>query len=247
VPRPGGDDPRPTKPSTFTGRGVTLGGEDAPSRVIEGPPRPVQPPPRVRRTLHLWRDGFSVDDGPLYRYDDPRNQQTLEMIHRGRAPIHLLNVEPGQEVDLELDDQKTQAFVAPKPKYKPFSGQGQRLGSPTPGVSISSATTQPAQATPTASSAGTSSSPPAEVAVDESQPTLRLQIRLGDGRRLQSRFNTFHTIGDVYDFVDRASSGSTRPYALMTTFPNKDFEDRDAKLEDLAELKRGGMMVQRWT
>jgi UBX domain-containing protein 1 len=196
----------------------------------------------VRRTLHLWSDGFSVDDGPLFRYDDPQNQQTLDMIHGGRAPIHLLNVEHGQEVDLELDVQKEQPYVAPKPKYKPFAGQGQRLGSPV--AAASSVAPPPA----TSSSVATASTPiiAPTVTVDESQPTLQLQIRLGDGRRLQSRFNTSHTIGDVYSFVDISSPGNTREYSLMTTFPNKDHDNKSAVLGELAELKRGGLMVQKW-
>jgi UBX domain-containing protein 1 len=241
-PRPGGDDEEQAGSSHFAGRGVTLGGDDAPSEVIDGATPPPQPRPRVRRTLHLWRDGFSVDDGPLFRYDDPQNQQTLDMIHRGRAPIHLLNVEHGQEVDLELDVQKEQDYIAPKQKYKPFSGAGHRLGSPTPGPSI---TTRAPAPSPSPAASTAPSAPPA-FTLDESQPVVQLQLRLGDGRRVQQRFNTSHTIGDVYDFVDQSSGGPGRAYALMTTFPNKDFEDKSAVLGDQPEFKRGGVMVQKW-
>ena len=83
--------------------------------------------------------------------------------------------------------------------------------------------------------------------IDDSQPTLTLQIRLGDGTRLQSRFNTTHTIGDVYSFVDRASPASTgRLYALLTTFPSKELDNRDAILGELPDFKRGGVVVQKW-
>ena len=85
------------------------------------------------------------------------------------------------------------------------------------------------------------------VNVDDSQPTVQLQIRLGDGTRLSSRFNTSHTIGDVYAFVDASSPASTqRPYALMTTFPSKELEDREMVLGDMSDLKRGGVVVQKW-
>lgn len=225
---------------------MTLGGDDAPSRVIEDPnaSRP-QPRPRVQRTLHLWEDGFSVDDGPLYRYDDPENEETLNMIHSGRAPLHLLNVQPGQEVDLSLDVQKDKSYIKPMAQYKPFSGQGHRLGSPTPGPSTASASTPiPAATRPSAPAVA---SPPSEMNVDDSEPTITLQIRLGDGTRLQSRFNVTHTIGDVYGFVDRASPASAaRPYALMTTFPSKELDDREAVLGDLSDFKRGGVVVQKW-
>ncbi|KAJ5099612.1 UBX domain-containing protein 1 [Penicillium argentinense] len=130
---PPSDEPQ-SRPSHFTGTARTLGGDDAPSRVVEdlaGPaPERAQ---RVQRTLHFWADGFSVDDGDLYRSDDPRNAEILEGIRQGRAPLTIMNVQAGQEVDVELK-QHEEKFTKPKPKYKPFSGAGQRLGSPTPGI-----------------------------------------------------------------------------------------------------------------
>jgi len=35
------------------------------------------------RHLHLWRDGFSIEDGPLMRYDEPGNQELLMSIRQG--------------------------------------------------------------------------------------------------------------------------------------------------------------------
>lgn len=247
APRPGGDDEQPS--SHFRGAGMTLGGDDAPSRVIPDPIASVQqPPPRAHRELHLWRDGFSVDDGPLFRYDDPANARTLEMINTGHAPLHILNVEHGQEVDVEVHAHKDEDYVRPKKKYVPFSGAGQRLGSPTPGAIAVAA--PPAAAAPsgaTASSAASGAAQPS-VDVDSSAPIVTLQIRLGDGTRLQSRFNTTHTIGDVYDFVNAASPASQqRAYALMTTFPSKELTDKSQVLGDMAEFKRGGVVVQKWT
>jgi UBX domain-containing protein 1 len=221
---------------------MTLGGDDAPSRTIPDPTAAAPSlPPRAHRELHLWRDGFSVDDGDLFRYDDPANARTLEMINTGHAPLHILNVEQGQEVDVEVHAHKDEDYVKPKKKWVPFGGSGQRLGSPTPGAS--------ALAQPPAPAAGTASdaAKPA-VEVDSSAPVVTLQIRLADGTRLPSRFNTTHTIGDVYDFVNRANAASTqRPYALMTTFPSRELSDKAQALGDLAEFKRGGVVVQKWT
>ncbi|KAF1996470.1 Cdc48-dependent protein degradation adaptor protein-like protein [Amniculicola lignicola CBS 123094] len=246
VPRPGGDDEQPA--SLFRGTGMTLGGDDAPSRAIPDPTANVpQPAPRVHRELHLWRDGFSVDDGPLFRYDDPANARTLEMINTGHAPLHILNVEHGQEVDVEVHPHKDEDYKKPKKKWVPFGGSGQRLGSPTPGATSSAPPPAPAAA-PSATAASSSTGPaPAAVEVDSSAPTISLQIRLGDGTRLQSRFNTTHTVGDVYGFVAAASPASAqREYALMTTFPSKELTDKGQVLGDMAEFKRGGVVVQKW-
>lgn len=237
---PESDDAGPRR-SHFTGAARTLGGDDAPSRVIDTPtPQRPQPAQRVQRTLHFWSDGFSVDDGDLYRSDDPRNAEILEGIRQGRAPLSIMNVQPGQEVDVEIK-QHDEKYVKPKPKYKPFSGQGQRLGSPTPGVQSPAPAVSPVPAT------GQPVFEPNTPEVDESQPTVTLQVRLGDGTRLTARFNTSHTIGDVYQFVAAASPISqTRPWALMTTFPSKELTDKAAVLSDLAEFRRGGVVVQKW-
>lgn len=148
-----------------------------------------------------------------------------------------MNVQPGQEVDVEIK-QHDEKYVRPKPKYKPFAGAGQRLGSPTPSAGSPAASAPaPAQTNPE----------PVKPEVDESQPVVTLQVRLGDGTRLASRFNASHTIGDVYQFVGAASPISqTRPWVLMTTFPSKELTDKAVVLGDLAEFKRGGVVVQKW-
>ena len=254
-PRPPGardeEDEEDEKPqrNNFSGTGMTLGGEGTESRAIPDPNAPptttTQPerPQMVERTLHLWDDGFSVDDGPLFRYDDPRNARTLEMINRGSAPLDLMNVESGQAVDVKLDQHRGEKYVRPKKKYRPFEGGGQRLGSPTPGApSTSSTTASSSTATPSAP-AGAEVKPD----VDPSQPTVRLQIRLADGTRLPAQFNTSATIGDVRGFVQQAHPDSqSRAYVLATTFPTKEFTDEGAVIGEISELKRGGNLVQKW-
>ena len=91
-----------SKNSAFTGKGFSIGG----ATVEDEKEDPVRPhdsssansheaiddeEPAVRH-LTFWQDGFSVEDGPLHRYDDPANQTILEAINSGRAPLSLLNV-----------------------------------------------------------------------------------------------------------------------------------------------------------
>lgn len=144
-------------------------------------------------------------------------------------------------------EQHSEKYVQPKKKYTPFSSGGQRLGSPTPG--ISSRTPEPAPApAPAAAPAAAATTQAAAVDLNESQPTISLQIRLGDGTRLPARFNTTHTIGDVYSFVTASNPQSrTRSWALMTTFPSKELSDKSQVLGDLSEFKRGGVVVQKWS
>lgn len=223
---------------------MTLGGDDAESQVVPDTtaPRPAEAEV-TRRILHIWEDGFSIEDGPLRRFDDPQNAADLEIIRLGRAPLHLMNVRPDQAVDVQLNKHEGK-YIPPPKVYKPFSGGGQRLGSPVPGLSSAPA---PAAAVPASTAATSSTAAPATPTIDDSQPTLMLRIQLADGTRLPARFNTTQTIGDVYEFVNRASSGgAVRPWVLATTFPNKDHTDKSLVLGETAEFKRGGTAVQKW-
>jgi UBX domain-containing protein 1 len=69
------------KKSTFVGKRYTLGSEE------QQPSGPSVDAPTedeaVSRLLTFWKDGFSVEDGPLLRYDDPQNQQHLNAIKAG--------------------------------------------------------------------------------------------------------------------------------------------------------------------
>jgi UBX domain-containing protein 1 len=242
--RPGNEPSSSAAPtSRFRGSGMTLGGDDTPSQFVPDPqPQSNEAGPSETRILHIWADGFSVEDGPLRRYDDPQNAADLEMIRAGRAPIHLMGVRNDQPVDVQLM-KHSENYKAPPKVYKPFSGGGQRLGSPTPGPSGTSSTpSAPSDSPPTSSTAN-----PTEPTIDDSQPVIRLQIRLANGTPLRARFNTSHTIGDVYDFVARASTDArSRPWVIATAMPSKDHTDKSLTLGDVPELKRGGNAVQKW-
>lgn len=191
------------------------------------------------RVLHIWNDGFSIDDGELRRFDDPQNRADLQMIREGRAPVHLMNIQMDQRVDVKLEQHNEEYRPLPK-VYRPFGGEGRRLGSPVPGEPE---VPQPVTSAP----ATTSASQGPSTGVDESQPTLMLRIQLPDGTRLPARFNTGQTVGDVYDFIQRSSSSvGTRAWVLSTTFPNKEHEEKGLVLGEMAEFKRGGTAVVKW-
>lgn len=155
-----------------------------------------------------------------------------------------MNIQRGQQVDVKIVEH-SENYVASK-KYTPFSGGGHRLGSPTPGPGPPSEVPERLAATNTGTHRSQERLSPA-IQIDESQPAISLQIRLGDGTRLVSRFNTTHTIGDVYSFVAASSPSSQgRTWVLMTTFPSQELQDKTQKLEDVAEFRRGGVVVQKW-
>lgn len=234
-----------SRSSRFRGTGMTLGGEGVESRAIPdplGPTRPASAQPQ-ERILHIWQDGFSIDDGELRRFDDPANQADLSMIRSGRAPLHLMNVQHDQPVDVKLHQHDAPYTPQPK-KYRPFSGSGNRLGSPVPGAGAGTSTG--ASGAATAPAAASSSSNPGPT-IDSSQPTIMLRIQMPDGTRLPARFNTTNTVGEVYGFVQGASPETrSRAWVLATTFPNKEHTDKSLVLGEMPEFKKGGTAVVKW-
>ncbi|KAI0467961.1 hypothetical protein F4859DRAFT_220399 [Xylaria cf. heliscus] len=237
----------PSSSSSFRGSGQTLGGEGSESRVI---PDPLGPVSRARpqnaepqsRVLHLWQNGFSIDDGELCRFDDPRHAEDLRMIQQGRAPVHLMNVRYDEPIDVKLEHHNENYRPLPK-VYRPFGGEGKRLGSPVPGQATAAATSQSAASTSTSRAATSSSAAPSN-SVDESQPTVTIRIQMLDGTRLPARFNTSQTVNDIYDFISRASPElRTGGWVLATTFPNKDHTDKSLVIGEMSEFKKSGTAV----
>jgi UBX domain-containing protein 1 len=180
-----------------------------------------------RLVITFWRQGFTVDDSPLRRFEDPANREFLDDIHKGVVPRELERTVRGRPLDVSLVDRSHEDYVPPKPVLKPFTGQGHTLGS-------SPAPSQPAPAT----SAGSAWA----FSLDETQPITTLQLRLADGTRLVARFNHTHTLRDVRAFLD-ASRPNQRPYDLQTPLPAQTLTELDKSLKDLGLLN--ATIVQR--
>lgn len=233
-----------------------MGGEGVESRSISDPNAP--PAGRAaasnsqvqERTLHLWRDGFSIDDGQLRRFDDPENADALRMIQQGRAPVHLMNVRYDEPLDVKLQQHDENFKQLPR-VYKPFGGEGHRLGSPVPGDGGASSAIRLAVTSAPAASVASPSATPASAAtsVDVSQPTIMIRIQMLDGTRLPARFNTTQTVDDIYEFIAQSSPDlRSGGWVLATTFPNKDHTDKSLVIGDMVEFKKGGTaMVKRST
>ena len=123
--------------------------------------------------LKLWKNGFTVNDGPLRTFEDPKNKEFLSSIQRGELPHELVREADGGEVNLDMQDHRDEEFVPTKPKYVLFN-DGYKLGSPTPKVSSTASPND--QAT-------NETNAKRNLNLNESAPTTQLQIRLSDGSR----------------------------------------------------------------
>lgn len=243
-----GSAPGSSSQSSFVFRGAAY-------RLGELPTDSTQPVPGTAGTLpipkakeqhvvlKLWKNGFSVDDGPLRDFKTPENEQFLASIRRGEIPMELIQNAAGGEVNLDLEDHRDEDYQKPKPQRKAFEGRGYMLGNLTPPVTGESSQSQ---APPAASSNTPSDTAAPSWDVDTSQPVTTLQLRLGNGTRLTGKFNHSHTVGDVRRFIALSKPEfATTSYKLMTTFPNKVLDDDSQTLSDANLLN--AVIVQRLT
>ncbi|KAJ7769384.1 hypothetical protein B0H16DRAFT_1517701 [Mycena metata] len=79
--------PSASQSSAFPGGGHILGSDEVPSSYIPDTnvPSDLICPTLilVNRSLTFWRDGFSIEDGPLMRYDDAADAEVLRAINEG--------------------------------------------------------------------------------------------------------------------------------------------------------------------
>lgn len=195
-------------------------------------------------TLTLWRQGFVINDGELRLYEDPANREFFESITRGEIPEELRS--KGQTMfRVDLKDNRHEEYVKRGKPFKAFAGTGQTLGSPVPPMATSSGSGSSANTTSTStntSADGKSNeenekSAAEELALDNSQPTTALQIRLADGSRLSARFNQSNTVDQVRRYIATARPQyAEQSFALLTTFPSKELNDGAQTLKDAGLL-----------
>ncbi|BAO42657.1 UBX domain-containing protein 1 [Kluyveromyces marxianus] len=223
----------------FTGRGYRLGSDlSAPPMVVEdNTPQESERPKKVTREITFWKEGFQVGDGKLYRYDDPENSFYLKELNQGRAPLQLLDVAFGQEVDVTVYKKLDESYVPPKRKLGGFQGTGKRLGSPIPGDIVQSQSSTPSPAVASESKAATEEPKPEQIG------DTSVQIRYASGKREVLRCNSTDTIRFLYQHVKENTEGN-RTFTLSHAFPIKSIDafDSTIKEQDLCNA----VVVQRW-
>lgn len=198
---------------SFTGTGRTLAGETV------HPPAP-QPPESIVHNIIFWRNGFTVNGGPLKRMDDPENASFLESIAKSECPRELAPADTRSQVHCNLI-RRDENFTEPEKPEVPFQGVGRTLGS-----SSTPATSEPSASAPV------NTQTPSTGLLDESLRSTSLQLRLADGTRMVAHFNYHHTVGDIRAFIDASRPSDTSAYRLQTVgFPPKILNDPTQTIE----------------
>jgi len=218
---------QPRTEDRFIGSGHKLGGDGVESRQIRG--ESARPQPKDIR-LCMWKTGFTVDDGPLRKYDDPANQEFLDKITKGELPMELRAL--GTEINVSMEDRRNDTYEENKPKqeFKSFGGSGNRLGASESSTSSSAPPSSSTDSTPS-------------IDVDSTKPTTKLRIRLASGKQLVQEFNQSHTVTDLKNFCAASSGGKN--FELRAGFPPKPIDlNSEQTLQDAKLLNE--TVIQRY-
>ncbi|KNA09258.1 hypothetical protein SOVF_154940 [Spinacia oleracea] len=201
---------------SFTGTARLLSGETMSSSPHE------QAPEAIVYTVTLWRNGFTVNDGPLRRFDDEENASFLESITKSECPIELAPADRKTAVRCNLV-RRNEKYPEPQKQKVPFQGVGRTLGSSSSNSSELSASVTAINSAP---------APVMGLVVDDTLPSTSIQLRLADGTRMVSRFNYHHTVRDIHAFIDASRAVRTGAYTLqMMGFPPRQLNDVDQTIE----------------
>ncbi|VVB07775.1 unnamed protein product [Arabis nemorensis] len=217
----------PTSSRSFTGTGRLLSGEHVPTG--------IQQPEPVVHNIVFWSNGFTIDDGPLRKLDDPENASFLESIRKSECPKELEPADKRAPVHVNLMRREEKCPEQEKKRRVSFQGVGRTLGGSNDSSGSSSARAPDSDAIPVQTnltSLAAAPGPSPTFVVDETIPTTSIQIRLADGTRLVAKFNHHHTVNDIRAFIDSSRPGAPVNYQLQTMgFPPTPLTDLSQTIE----------------
>ena len=211
-----------------------------------------------RRTITMYRSGFTVDDGPYRRLDDANNTEFLTSLARGRIPRELQPQarQGGDDNDEDEDDDNIPEVMVGlvdrrSEEYDPnrhgnsgnnggptpsFTGEGNSLGG---GSSSAIAFTSGGIIDPASSSDMSSTAP---LPIDETRPVTNIAVRLLDGKRLVVKVNTDVAVIEVTRHI--GTNGGSDRYVMTSGFPPSIIEDLTQSVES-AGLKGAQVVLKK--
>jgi UBX domain-containing protein 1 len=157
------------------------------------------------RQITMYRNGFTVDGGPLRTLDDPMNKKFMDDVAKGQVPEEF---GASSDVNVSVQDKR-----------------GEDYKEPTAGYSSSSRT----PAVPAAIADPVAAKGEGSVTVDSSKPTTKIQIRFHDGSKKAQEFNQDQTVGDLRAFCSQVTG---QAMTIKGGFPPKPLTDDAQTLKD---------------
>jgi UBX domain-containing protein 1 len=173
--------------------------------------------------LTVYKNGFQIDDGLFRDISIPENKQFMDEVEKGFIPQELVN-QGKKKLAIVLEDKRKEEYKEPIPekKFQAFVGGGHSLGGHT--------------------SEGLGINTDVQFHVDENSSSTKINIRLHNGETVTQQFNLYHSVGDIFAYVDSVApvNGS---FQLVEGFPPKPLTDMEKTIEDLR--LQGASLIQR--
>mmetsp|Transcript_30819 Transcript_30819/g.38042 ORF Transcript_30819/g.38042 Transcript_30819/m.38042 type:complete len:262 (-) Transcript_30819:745-1530(-) len=154
----------------------------------------------------FYRNGFTVDGGPLRERGVRENDDFIDSVSRGVCPPEL--VKNGKPQNVKLEDKTEEDYVPPA--YVAFGGAGTSIGGAGNTVQDEASIITPLSAADMPE-------------VDEKEPTIRVQIKYPDNTRQVVKFNKHHTVHDLISVVHCSGKVNDR-FILIAPRPPKPIE-----------------------
>ena len=88
-----------------------------------GPSTAPAPKPPTEHSITFYKDGFTVDDGPLRKGDDPANAAFLAAVNQGQMPAELIGEDGAAEGDVHIIDKSGEVHLRPCVRGEGEGGQ----------------------------------------------------------------------------------------------------------------------------
>jgi len=212
----------------------------------------------VRRMITMYRSGFTIDNGPYRRLDDPSNAEFLGSLARGLIPRELRedaaaeSVSGGGEVMVGLVDKRGEEYDEERHGqrgggnvggggggFQSFSGEGQSLVD----SSSAAAASVPSGGVINPNNTTTTTPPP----LDESKPSTSIAIRLLNGKRIVVKINLDSPVLELGQHIGSAAAvggGGEEAYVMTSGYPPAVIEDLSVSVEE-AGLKGAQVVLKK--
>jgi UBX domain-containing protein 1 len=195
----------------------------------------------TRRVVNVtvYRNGFTVDDGPLRTLEDERNQAFMRSLTEGYCPEEL--IENGQPADVKLENKMKEDYStagkkggrggdAAGPQFAAFGGSGSTVG-------------ELAMSAVNAIVPGTQGNGSPLIVNDGAEGIVKVQIKFPDGKREVAKFEKQHTVRHLISRVELLRP-NLRAYHLLSgdRGPPKPLEPRQYD-QTLTEAGLAGALV----
>jgi len=179
-----------------------------------------------RHIITMYRSGFTVDNGPYRRLDDPANAEFLQSLAAGRTPREFGS---SSEIQVGLVDKRQEEYSPSNEdiRQQSFSGAGEAVGAGS-------------------SEEGSHVIDPTNIDDKEDEDAndqTSIQIRLLSSKRLVVKISKSAKVKQLASKINASGMAGTEPYVLSAGYPPRILKEMNATIAEAGLA--GGSVIQK--